>query len=247
MNISVDSRSQLGRSAVALYIQLATLFRRRIEQGQWAAGSQIPTLEELMAEHGVARATIRQALGLLENEGLISRHRAKGTFVNDRAKAELRLDVTTDLRAMLNSREGATIEVLNELLVDPPSTWPHDIGTIATRYRLLKRRHIRDGQPFLLADVFIDAKLAEKLPRSAFTSLTAMRLASSIPGVRIARARQTITVGSADIETAQLLDLPLNAPLCYIDRSAVDQRGRLILVSKGIYRGDVVRVEMEIK
>jgi GntR family transcriptional regulator len=99
----------------------------------------------------------------------------------------------------------------------------------------------------LLADVFIDAKLAEKLPRSAFTSLTAMRLASSIPGVRITRARQTITVGSADIEIAELLDLPLNAPLCYIDRSAVDQRGRLILVSKGIYRGDVVRVEMEIK
>ena len=247
MNISVDSRSQLGRSAVALYIQLATLFRRRIEQGQWAAGSQIPTLEELMAEHGVARATIRQALGLLENEGLISRHRAKGTFVNDRAKAELRLDVTTDLRAMLNSREGATIEVLNESLVDSPSVWPHDIGTIATRYRLLKRRHIRDGQPFLLADVLIDSKLAEKLPRSAFTSLTAMRIASSIPGIRIARARQTITVGSADIETAQLLDLPLNAPLCYIDRSAVDQRGRLILVSKGIYRGDVVRVEMDIK
>ena len=108
MNVSLDSRSQLSRSAVALYIQLATLFRRRIEQGQWAAGSQIPTLEELMAEHGVARATIRQALGLLENEGLISRHRAKGSFVNDRPKAELRLDVTTDLRAMLSSREGAT-------------------------------------------------------------------------------------------------------------------------------------------
>ena len=247
MNISLDSRSQLSRSAISLYIQLATLFRRRIEQGQWAAGSQIPTIEELMAEHGVARATIRQALGLLENEGLISRHRAKGTFVIDRARVELRLDVTTDLRAMLNSREGATIEVLSESLVDPLSVWPHDIGTIATRYRLLKRRHIRDGQPFLVADVFVDAKLAEKLPRSAFTSLTAMRLASSIPGVRIARARQTITVGSADIETAELLDLPLNAPLCYIDRSAVDQRGRLILVSKGIYRGDVVRVEMEIK
>src|SRR3984893_12846859 len=98
MNISVDSRSQLGRSTVALYIQLATLFSRVIEQGQGAAGSQIPTLEELMVEHGVARATIRQALGLLENEGLISRHRAKGTFVNDRAKAELRVDVTTDLR-----------------------------------------------------------------------------------------------------------------------------------------------------
>jgi GntR family transcriptional regulator len=74
-----------------------------------------------------------------------------------------------------------------------------------------------------------------------------VRIASSNSGVRIARARQTVTVGSADLETAQLLDLPLNAPLCYIDRSAVDRLGWRILVSKGVYRGDVVRLEMEIK
>ncbi|MGW1424523.1 GntR family transcriptional regulator [Bradyrhizobium manausense] len=247
MTVPIDSRTQLSRSAVALYIQLATLFRRYIESGRWQAGSQIPTIEELMAEHGVARATIRQALGLLEAEGLITRHRAKGTFVAERGKAQVRLDVTTDLRGMLNAREGASIEVLRDSVVDTLPVWPHDIGVVAPRYRLLKRRHTRNGEAFLLADVYIDAKLAAKLPKPAFNSLTAMRLASSIPGIRVTQARQTITVGSADMEIAELLGLPLNAPLCFIDRSAVDQHGRLILVSKGAYRGDVVRIEMEIK
>ena len=65
-----DAGVPLSRSAVARYIQLATLFRSRIMSGQWAAGGQIPTIEQLMAECGVARATIRQALGLLEDEGL---------------------------------------------------------------------------------------------------------------------------------------------------------------------------------
>ena len=52
----------LNRSAVSRYIQLATLFRRRIEQGVWRTGEQIPTVDDLAAECGVARATIRQAL-----------------------------------------------------------------------------------------------------------------------------------------------------------------------------------------
>lgn len=74
--------NDLGRSAVPRYLQLATLFRRRIETGDWALHAQIPTVEEQSAECGVARATIRQSLGLLASEGLISRYRARLT--NDR-------------------------------------------------------------------------------------------------------------------------------------------------------------------
>ena len=39
----------LDRSVVARYIQLASLFRRRIQAGQWQVGEQIPTVEELAA------------------------------------------------------------------------------------------------------------------------------------------------------------------------------------------------------
>ena len=119
MSASEDPRAQLSRSSVARYIQLATLFRRRVESGKWPAGTQLPTIDDLVVEFGVARATIRQALGLLESEGLIARYRAKGTFVTDKVKAHLWLDVTTDLRGMLNSRDGATIEVLEDDIVEP--------------------------------------------------------------------------------------------------------------------------------
>ncbi|HTI67715.1 MAG TPA: GntR family transcriptional regulator, partial [Caulobacteraceae bacterium] len=66
-----DVRADLTRSAVSRYIQLATLFRRRIESGQWPVGGQIPTVDDLAADCGVARATIRQALGTLEAEGFV--------------------------------------------------------------------------------------------------------------------------------------------------------------------------------
>src|SRR5689334_5554426 len=103
---------RLSRSGVSRYIQLATLFRRRVASGEWQLGEQIPTIDQLVAECGVARATIRQALGLLEEEKLIERYRAKGTFVIRRPQEQLWCEVETNWSGLLRSREGATIELL---------------------------------------------------------------------------------------------------------------------------------------
>jgi GntR family transcriptional regulator len=247
MNQLGNTKADLGRSSVARYIQLATLFRRRIESGEWPVGDQIPTIEDLVAESGVARATIRQAVGLLEAEGLVSRFRAKGTFVNKRLNNTLWCEVETDWKGLLNSREGAEIEILDDTIGGPPPLIPHDVGELGTSYRHLRRRHSRNGEAFLLADVYIDERLSRKIPEEAFTSKTALRLAASIPGVQITDARQTLTIGTADLGTASLLELSLNAPVCFIDRSAVDQRGRLILITNGIYRADLVRMDMKLR
>ena len=73
--------TDLSRSPVARYIQLATLFRNRIAAGAWPVGGRIPNVDTLAAEFAVARGTMREALGLLQQEGLIERMRAKGSFV----------------------------------------------------------------------------------------------------------------------------------------------------------------------
>ncbi|MGL4286809.1 MAG: GntR family transcriptional regulator [Phreatobacter sp.] len=247
MSQSPDRKADFSRSGISRYIQLATLFRRRIDSGQWPVGQQIPTVDELAEESGVARSTIRQAVGLLESDGLVSRFRAKGTFVNARRQPQIWCDVETDWNGLLMSREGARIEILADQAGMPLPSTPHRLGTISPSYRHLRRRHSRDGKAFLLADVYIDEMLAKKIPEAAFTSKTALRLAASIPGINIADARQTLTIGTADMETAELLDMPLNAPVCLVDRSAVDQHGRLILIAIGIYRGDMVRMEIKLR
>lgn len=244
---ALTHKPDLNRSSVALYLQLATLFRRRIESGEWPVGRQIPTIEELMEECGVARATIRQAVGMLEAEGLVTRFRAKGTFVNKRPGEGLWCEVESDWNGLLTSREGATIELLSNSVGEAPAIIPHPIGEICPSYRHLRRRHSKDGSAFMVADVYIDERVAQKLPEAAFTTLTALRLVSSVPGLKIVDARQTITVGSADLWSAEMLGIELNAPICFVNRSAVDQRGRLILISKGIYRGDIVRVDIKLK
>ncbi len=246
MKLPYANRADLSRSVVSRYIQLATLFRRRIESGQWPVGSQIPTIEELALECGVARATIRQALGLLEADRLVSRFRAKGTFVNQHRSDQLLLDVFTNWNGLLNSRDGAVIEILEESEVTALPERLHDVGVPAARYHRLRRRHSRGSQAFLVAEVFIEVGCMELIPREALTTTTAMRLASYLPGA-VSKAQQTVTVGMADLDTAGILDIALNAPVCLVDRSVANETNTLVLLSKGIYRGDLVRMDMRLK
>jgi GntR family transcriptional regulator len=236
-----------SHSAISRYIQLATLFRRRIESGQWQVGNQIPTVEELAAECGVARATIRQALDLLEKERLIERFRAKGTFVRRRPQTELWCSVPTDWSGLLRPNSDARIEIIHDESDIKVEGMRYPLGELAPSYRRLHRRHWRDGMPFLLTEVHIDERLRDRISREDIETKTALRLINDVPGIRIVEAQQTLTIGAADMETAQALSLPINAPVAFVDRVAVDADGTAVLIAHGIYRGDVVRFDLKLR
>jgi GntR family transcriptional regulator len=236
-----------SRSAVSRYVQLASLFRRRVESGEWQVGQQIPTVDELAVECQVARATVRQALNLLEDEKLIARYRAKGTFVIGKPQEQFWCEVASDWSGQLIAPEGVTIEILTRGERRAPAPPDPLIGTMAPFYQHWRRRHWRNGKPYYLGDVYIDERVCERIAPESFETKTSMRILRELPGLEIAAAHQTLTLGSADPALAELLQLPLNAPVAHVARSAVDSDGRLVFVGQGIYRGDVVRLDIKLK
>lgn len=64
-----------------LYLQLATLLRERIRSGEMPPRSRVPSLTALAAEHNLADMTVRRALRMLIDEGLIETRPGRGTFV----------------------------------------------------------------------------------------------------------------------------------------------------------------------
>lgn len=238
----------LRKSAVARYLQLASLFRRRIETGEWPLGQQVPTIGALAAQFGVAGMTIRQAMDILEKEGLIERHRAKGTFVKEVPKRNLWCEVQTDWSGLLIARQNAHIEILSdERDVKLPAIDTEGGGAPAPAYRHLLRRHSRDGTAFLLANVYVDERLCAQIAEGDYTTKTAMRLVADVPGITISDAMQILTIESADPETSNLLNIPLGEAVAQVKRIAIDQNGCLVLVANGIYRGDMVRIEMKLR
>lgn len=69
--------------AVPVWRQLAAILRRRIRSGQIAPGHVIPSEQQLYQEFGTARGTIRKAVALLRDEGLVVTVAGRGTYVAD--------------------------------------------------------------------------------------------------------------------------------------------------------------------
>ena len=82
-----------------LYLQLAALLREDIAAGRLRPGDKLPSESELVERYGVGRVTVREALALLVNEGLLRKLQGRGTFVRAaHAGQPLRIDVLLDLR-----------------------------------------------------------------------------------------------------------------------------------------------------
>lgn len=65
----------------SLYAQILHFYRERILSGEFPVGTQLPTEMEIAQQHQISRGTVRQALNILVNEGLVERVQGRGTFV----------------------------------------------------------------------------------------------------------------------------------------------------------------------
>jgi len=164
--------------------EVADDLRARILSGDLAPGDLVPSEPELVQQYGYSRDTVRKAVALLLNEGLITNGQGRPRRVRKHAPLEMPF-------AQSESRERA--EQRREHGTD---AWVTDVGEqnrsadtrlnvsidyadagIARRLGLAEgdpvvvRRHVRlvDGDAHNLSDTFYDLKLAENtlimLPR----------------------------------------------------------------------------------
>lgn len=244
---AVATPTDFTLSPVARYIQLATLFRNRIASGEWAVGSRIPNVDELAAEFSVARGTMREALGLLEQEGLLERLRAKGTFVRRSPADSHAHKLAIDWQSLISAHEGAKIEVIEQRAVTELPLADRMKGKPARKYQMMRRLHLRQGQPYLVARFYLEYDLFKQGPPLQFRRLPTLPILHRIAGARIAKAWQTLTIGTADVEIASLLKIPLNAPVAKVARIAVDKDGTILYAGHGVYRGDAISMEIELR
>mgnify|MGYP001615492569 CR=1 FL=1 len=201
-----------GDGSIPRYIQLADLFRQRIARGVWPPGHKLPSLEELVKEFDVARVTMRQAVDRLAREGLVSPQQGRGTMVTGKAGPERWLSVQTtldDLHAVyLDTKPQLTH--LGESIAMP--VLGEKDGKPAQKYRHMRRMHAREGVPYCVISLYLDERIfrraAERFRREIVISVL-----RKLRGVKVAKARQTLTIGSADVEVASLLKIPINAPV----------------------------------
>jgi GntR family transcriptional regulator len=235
-----------GDSPVPRYAQLSALLRRRIERGMWTPGGQLPTLDALMTEFGVARVTVRQAINLLARDGLVTAQRGRGTFVTGRPvkRGELRLATSLATLADMYRDDEPKLTLIEETAA-APKLRPDD-GTPAARYRFMRRVHSRDGVAYCVISIYLDERVFRKAP-ARFRKHTVIPVLLDLPGVTISKAWQTLSIGTAEVDVARLIGMPVNAPIAEVRRICRDADGTVIYLGEVTYRGDYIHLEMDLK
>jgi GntR family transcriptional regulator len=70
---------------------------------------------------------------------------------------------------------------------------------------------------------------------------------TALPGLKIASARQTLTISTADVETSGLLRIPVNAPVAEVRRVMRGEEGTVIYLAEVTDRGDYIHLDMDLK
>jgi GntR family transcriptional regulator len=233
-------------SPVPIYLQLAGLLRQRIARGLWPRDHRLPSLEELMAEFGVARVTVRQAIDLLAREGLVSPQQGRGTFVTGAPKRDRIINVVTTLDELARVYEDTQPKIVN--IDESVSSAPLDMaeGAPAPRYAFMRRVHSRDGRPYCVINIYLDERIFRRSPQ-AFRNKTVIPLLTQMKDVQIASAHQVLTIGTADMDVAHHLEVAVNAPVAEVRRIFKDEAGTVIYLADVTYRGDAIRLEMDLQ
>jgi len=237
------------RSPMPLYFQLARLLTGEISGGRWRAGDRLPSEAEICDAYRVSRATVRQALLRLENEGLIQRLKGRGTFIAD----------TRHRSWLVQSSEGffhdevgrAGLDVTSRILraeLAPLPPWASQALMLddSSQGAVLERLRFINGQVALHVTDYLlpgyehavvsmrdrDGSLYDRLREEA--------------GVRVHGGRRIIEATCAGAGVAKLLEVGPMTPLLLIESVSWNARLEPFHCYQSWLRTDRLAIEIEV-
>jgi len=211
----------------ALYQQLAADLRLKIKDGTLPPGSRIPSELELTRQYGVSRVTVRQALEILNEEGLIKRSQGKGTFVALRPPLQEELEGMASLSDVFYQHGvKPTVEVLDLRLVAAEGQVPENLCLRpGTPVLYVLRRHSVNGEPIALAHIYIPGEYGKQMSPRDLEAYTTYWLLEHRCGVVPEECMQTIKANAATRHDSTCLSVRDGSPLLVMERTTYSREG----------------------
>ncbi len=213
------------------YKEIAESLREEIASGALTAGGVLPSEAELSATHGASRVTVRKALELLRDEGLVDSRQGFGWFAATARLPQTLVQLGTIEEQLAASGRVSERRVLDFAFRIAPPTVAERLGT--DEVLEVRRLHLADGVPFAVVTVWCPAELAGDLSRADVERASFIHL---LP-VEVGDATQTIGAASATENDAELLGIPVASPVLHTERITRDTEGQPVLLAEHVYPG----------
>jgi DNA-binding GntR family transcriptional regulator len=235
--MSVRPSIVINRSSpVPLYFQVAEQLERAIVDGELAPGDRIANEVTMAGELGLSRPTMRQAIQLLVDKGLLVRKRGVGTQV---VHGQIRrpVELTSLHDDLQRAGQEPSTDVLDCGRVEADETVAHELRIPAgSPVWSLQRLRLVGGEPLALLHNYLPVDVLDL----DAVDLTSQGLYECLRqgGVQLRVANQQIGARRAEAREARLLDERRGSPLLTMTRTAFDNAGRAVEYGRHVYRAE---------
>ena len=217
------------------YQHVADDIRRLIASGAFAAGSKLPVEGDLAAKYRVGLMTLRRALDVLQDEGLVEKHHGRGnyvrrtlqriTYTGGRGSAEASAPVNVTVETARVEAE----DTIADLLGVPT-------GTPLAEYTYLSEQ---DGLPRSLARVFLPWDCEATPPTTSDSPWgDDVREALLASGITFATTVERVSARFPSSAEAKTLRLTARTSVLAIERTSIDVHGRVVVAALLVLPGD---------
>lgn len=209
--------------AIPIYVSIHDEIRDAIETGRWKTGDKIPAERELAEQFDVSRMTLRQAVTLLVDEGILERRVGSGTYVAEQ-KVQERLNGVMSFTEMMAAagKEASSKTISYHVGKATKSEMEH--LNLSDHDDVLRMERVRygDGEPIAFETASIPARLVADIPRQEITNSLYNALAKS-RGLYVGRVQQTVTAAAANERIADLLAIKRAEPVLVMRQLSFDR------------------------
>jgi len=231
--------------SVPLYYQLANLLTEKIVSRELLTGDRLPTEVELVEQYGISRITVRQALRLLEEEGLIRREVGRGTFVTDYRPFTGGLKVEGSLEDVISLGQNP-VKVLSVQTVkagpDDAEKMGIQVGDPIVRATRIRLYH---DQPYSYIVNDLPAEIGKRFSKNDWKGVVLKTIEEKLK-IPLRDAEQTVRASLADGTLARLLETKIGAPLLAVERVVRTDHRRVVERVRIHYRSDIYAMKVHL-
>lgn len=222
-----------------LYVQVIERLKQDIEDGIFKENEKFPSEFELSRSLGVSRATLREALRVLEEEKIIVRKHGVGTFVNSKPLFTSGIEQLSSVSSMITDagmEPGTIFKEVDTALPSDEMIGKFDCSA-GDSLVTIKRVRTADGDPVVYC---IDHVLAKHLPngQDVLANESIFDAIEQSGDIRIVQAIANIEPVGYDDEASSILRCGVDVPLLVLLQHHYSEQGEMVLYSKNYFRAD---------
>lgn len=233
------------------YQQIFDSLKKDILSGKYPTGSSLPTETELMNSFNISRTTLRNALKLLHEEGLIESRRGAGTTVcsKDMISSHVAVSRVTDVTEVdfyfadeQPWEQSSTNAIIDKVLADDIVSRELEVekGTSVYRIRWL---HSLNGKPFNYLTHYLREDIFPDLETKLGKLYSLYRQVAEVYNVYFTEAKEEVNPICASFIEAQFLNVAEGKPLLKLRRTALCDKGPLEY-SESIINPDIMKISL---